>query len=132
MRATVLVIAAIVPLLGGRAFALDLNSFRAAHGLPKLSYSGALASAAYEHAHDMARREHLDHNGFRVRIANLVSGIGAENVLWGCKSEDCAIRNWAKSPGHRRNMLLRGISKYGIASARAANGQRYWVLELGN
>ncbi|MBI4366650.1 MAG: CAP domain-containing protein, partial [Deltaproteobacteria bacterium] len=47
-------------------------------------------------------------------------------------TEDCAIRMWAKSAGHRRNMLMKGVSSYGLASASAANGRRYWVLELGN
>jgi uncharacterized protein YkwD len=39
---------------------------------------------------------------------------------------------WERSPGHRRNMLMRGISRYGIASATASDGRRYWVLELSN
>jgi hypothetical protein len=29
-------------------------------------------------------------------------------------------------------MLMRGVTSYGIASATAENGRRYWVLELGN
>jgi uncharacterized protein YkwD len=90
-----------------------------------------LAGAAYEHAHDMARRNHLDHKGFRQRLSPIASTV-AENVLWGCETEECAIRVWAKSPGHRRNMLMKGVSAYGIASARADNGRRYWVMELGS
>jgi uncharacterized protein YkwD len=39
---------------------------------------------------------------------------------------------WARSAGHRRNMLLRGVTHYGLASATGANGRKYWVLELGN
>ena len=62
----------------------------------------------------------------------LVSGAGAENVLFGCEDEDCAIRHWARSAGHRRNMLMKEISAYGIASAKADNGKTYWVMELGN
>ena len=111
---------------------MDLNAYRAEHGLPQLGYNGALAGAAYAHAHDMANRNHLDHDGFRERIADIVSGVGAENVLWGCDTEDCAIRMWAKSPGHRANMLRKDVSMYGIASATADNGRHYWVLELGN
>lgn len=114
------------------ALALDLNSFRAQHKLPSLSYSATLAGAAYEHARDLARRGRLDHDGFRQRIGALVSGMAAENVSYGCEDQPCAIRQWARSAGHRRNMLLKGITAYGIASARADNGQRYWVLELGN
>lgn len=113
------------------ALALDLNSFRAEHRLPPLSYSATLAGAAYSHAHDMAQRNHLDHDGFKER-ARFSSGASAENVLWGCEDQDCAIRMWAKSPSHRRNMLMQGVSAYGIASATSDNGRKYWVMELGN
>ena len=114
------------------AFALDVNSFRAQHRLPPLSHSAALAGAAYEHAHSLAKRERLDHDGFKQRVGRLVSGMAAENVSFGCEDQDCAIKQWARSAGHRSNMLLKGITSYGIASARGDNGRRYWVLELGN
>ena len=39
-----------------------------------------------------------------------------ENVLVGCADEACAIRGWARSPGHRVNMLRGDVSAYGIAS----------------
>ena len=124
--------AALAALLAAPVQALDLNGFRAEHRRPPLGYSAMLAAAAYQHAHDMARRNHLDHDGFRQRVATAVSGTAAENVLWGCDSEDCAIRMWARSAGHRANMLRGDVSMYGIASAQADNGRHYWVLELGN
>jgi uncharacterized protein YkwD len=111
------------------ALALDINSFRAQHKLPRLSVSSMLSAAAHSHASDMARRGSLDHNGFRQRM---VGSVGAENVAYGCADADCAYRMWAKSAGHRRNMLMKGITSYGIASAAASDGRRYWVLELGN
>jgi uncharacterized protein YkwD len=128
-----LLVVSVLVLLATPALALDLdlNSFRAQHKLPPLSVSGMLSAAAAGHASDMAARRHLDHNGFRARVP-ISGGASAENVLWGCDSEDCAIRMWAKSGGHRANMLKRDVSAYGIASAVAGNGKRYWVLELGN
>ena len=111
--------------------ALDLNSFRAQHHLPALSASAQLSGVAYSHAHDMARRKSLDHNGFRQRMSHTGS-TAAENVLFGCADEDCAIRMWARSAGHRANMLRGDVTSYGLASATASNGRRYWVLELGN
>jgi uncharacterized protein YkwD len=113
------------------AVALDLNAFRAEHRLPPLSYSATLASAAYEHARDLARRQRLDHKGFKARMGSTGS-TAAENVSWGCADADCAIRQWARSGGHRRNMLMKGVSAYGLASATGENGRKYWVLELGN
>jgi uncharacterized protein YkwD len=131
------------------AAALDVNSFRAQHRLPRLHASAELMGAAYAHAHDLAGRNRLDHDGFRSRMRG--HSMAAENVAMiacgrpdakpvstfagrpcGCDSEDCVIRMWARSPGHRRNMLMKGVTHYGLASARAANGRTYWVLELGN
>lgn len=113
------------------ASALDLNAFRAQHGKPPLSMSSALSAAAHEHAQALAVRQRLDHDGFRARLGSL-SSTAAENVAYGCDTEDCVIRKWAKSGGHRRNMLMNGVSSYGIASATADNGRRYWVLVVGN
>jgi len=113
------------------ALALDLNSFRAQHGRPALSASATLSGLAYSHANDMARRKSLDHKGFRQRLS-FIGSTAAENVLFGCADEDCAIRMWAKSAGHRANMLRGDVTSYGLASATGDNGRRYWALELGN
>ncbi len=117
--------------LASPAAALDLNAFRAQHGRPALSSSATLSGIASAHAGDMARRRSLDHKGFRQRVA--ASGTtAAENVAVGCADEDCAFRRWAKSGGHRANMLRQDVSSYGLASASDDRGRRYWVLELGN
>ena len=127
-----LVIAALTLIvLADTSSALDLNSFRAQHGRPSLSPSGALSGAAYSHAHRLAARQRLDHSGFRQRVST-ERGAAAENVGFGCDTEDCAIRRWSRSGRHRANMLRRDVTSYGIASAVGSNGRRYWVLELGN
>ncbi len=118
-------------LLATPAHALDLNAYRRAHKLPPLQHSSALAWTAQAHADALARRNRLDHNGWRQRLGAL-SATAAENVLVGCKTEDCAIRHWARSAGHRRNMLRKGVSRYGLASARSDKGRMYWVLVVGN
>ena len=51
------------------ALAMDLNSYRAAHGRMPLTASSELIGIAYAHAVDLARRQHLDHRGFRQRLA---------------------------------------------------------------
>ena len=117
--------------LGGPALALDLNSFRAQHKRPALRVSSTLSGLAYQQAAAMAGRSRIDHKDFRQRIGNIGS-THAENVLVGCDDEACAIAKWAKSGGHRRNMLRGDVSAYGIASATGANGRRYWALELGS
>src|SRR5690349_17084828 len=127
MRSMLFALSGIV--LASPALALDINSLRAQHRLPPLSYSATLAAAAQAHATDLARRNHLDHRGFRARI---VGTPAAENVGYGCADAACAFAHWARSAGHRRNMLMKGIGTYGIADAMSASGRHYWVLELGN
>ena len=92
-----LVIAACV-LLTSAASALDLNSFRAQNGMPRLSASGALMAKARAHATDMARRQSMDHNGFTERMRG--SRAAAENVAAGCPTADCVFKIWAESSGH--------------------------------
>jgi uncharacterized protein YkwD len=109
--------------------AASLNEFRVANGRSKLRTDAHLTSLASAHAADMARRNSLDHNGFMERRGP--AGARAENVAYGCKDTPCVIRLWIKSSGHRKNMLRGDVSRYGLAFADAANGRRYWALELG-
>ena len=86
-----------------------------------------LHALAQQHANDMARRDRLDHAGFKKRRGP--AGASAENVAVGCATEACAIDTWHKSAPHRANMMLGGCR--GIASAVSRSGRRYWVLEIG-
>jgi hypothetical protein len=120
---------ALVFLLSTPVRAMDINSFRARHGLKPLKASAVLAAKAREHAADMARRQSMDHAGFYTRMRG-AGTFAAENVAEGCASADCAFKAWAESAGHRANMLNPSLTDYGLASARGRNGIRYWALEL--
>jgi uncharacterized protein YkwD len=109
---------------GSPAFSETLNSFRHAHGLPALQRSASLQAMARRHAQSMAMRQTIDHSGFYSERGR--AGARAENVAGGCASESCAIALWAGSSGHRQNMLLADIRKYGLASSG-----HYWCLVLG-
>ncbi len=109
--------------------ATSLNGFRAAHGLSQLRTDGALAALASEHSADMARREALDHDGFMTRRGP--RGARAENVAWGCKEPACVIQQWVNSSGHRKNMLIPSLTRYGLASATSPSGRTYWTLLVG-
>lgn len=86
---------------------------------------------AQECADSLARRNHLDHEGFGVRghigfcdgHGRCARGSRAENVGYGCEDEACQIARWWKSPGHAANMLLGPIS---VASAVSRSGRRYF------
>jgi uncharacterized protein YkwD len=129
MRPTI-AFAVLISSLTTPALAMDLNAFRARHKMPALAYSARLAGIAYEQASLMAGRGRIDHKDFRKRIGP-IGTTHAENVLVGCADEACAIARWAKSAGHRRNMLRGDVSAYGIASVTSAKGRKYWALELG-
>lgn len=111
------------------ARAMDLNNYRAKNGRAPLRVDFSLVGLASGHAADLARRGALDHAGFLQQRAP--SGANAENVSYGCADEDCAIVQWARSAGHRANMLRRDVTTYGLASAVSSAGRRYWVMELG-
>jgi hypothetical protein len=87
----------------------------------------SLHALAQEHANDMARRNSLDHAGFKERRGP--AGAVAENVAMGCGTEACARRMWMQSPPHRANMMLGGCQA--IASAVSVSGRRYWAMEIG-
>jgi uncharacterized protein YkwD len=109
--------------------ATSLNGFRATHGLSQLRTDATLTTLASEHAADMARRDSLDHDGFMSHRGP--RGARAENVAYGCKDSPCVIQQWVNSSGHRKNMLIPGLTRYGLASATSSSGKKYWALEVG-
>src|ERR1044072_4621137 len=109
--------------------ATSLNGFRASHGLGELRTDGTLTALASEHAADMARRDSLDHDGFMSRRGP--RGARAENVAYGCKESACVIQQWVNSSGHRKNMLIPSVTRYGLASATSTSGKKYWTLLVG-
>ena len=111
------------------AQALDLNGFRKANGLKPMRAHATLAALATAHAAGMARRQSMDHAGFFTQRAP--RGASGENVSVGCANTGCAILQWSNSPPHRANMLRPDFTRYGLASAASASGQRYWALEFG-
>lgn len=119
----------LIPLLAVPAKAVDLNGFRRANGLKPMHANASLTSLAKMHAVDMARRQSMDHAGFfEIRARR---GAAGENVAYGCPDMSCVIQKWIDSGPHRANMLRPDFTRYGLGSAVAASGQRYWALELG-
>jgi uncharacterized protein YkwD len=109
--------------------ATSLNGFRTSHGLSQLRTDGILTALASEHAADMARRDTLDHDGFMTHRGP--RGARAENVAYGCRESGCVIQQWVNSSGHRKNMLIPSLTRYGLASATSPSGKKYWALLVG-
>lgn len=114
-----------------------LSRIRSEHGLPALSANAGLEKAAAEQAGYMAGAGRMTHDtgwrrDFARRMArNRVDLPAAENVAHGRMDLDRLFSMWMNSAGHRRNMLDPRFGKFGLASATAADGERYWALVLG-
>jgi len=122
-------LAVIFSSIAAPAQAIDVNGFRRQNGLKPMSSNATLTALAKAHAADMARRQSMDHaNFFEVRAKR---GVAGENVTTGCPDVQCAVQMWINSWPHRTNMLRPDFTRYGLASAVSASGQKYWALELG-
>jgi len=113
-----------------------LTKIRSSHGLPLLTSDPALEKAAAEQASFMARAGKMEHTtgrgrDFATRIrANGIDGAAAENIAQGRFDAGGLFTAWMNSSGHRRNMLDPRFARFGLASAEAQNGTRYWALVL--
>ncbi|MER2536139.1 MAG: CAP domain-containing protein [Rhizobiaceae bacterium] len=113
-----------------------LSRIRSEHGLPALAADSGLETAAAQQAGYMAGAGRMSHTtGWRRDFAtrmdrNRIAGPAAENVAHGRMDLDRLFDMWMNSAGHRRNMLDPRFGKFGLASATAADGDRYWALVL--
>ena len=89
---------------------------------------------AQEQARAMAARDVLEHDlagSFSSRMASSRSGRAAENIAYGHSSFTKTLDQWIHSSGHRRNLLMQGASKVGVASATSAKtGRTYWAMVI--
>jgi len=122
------------------AIALELNALRARHGLPPVRVSPALSGTAADHACDMARRDYFSHKGksgsspkTRARRHGYRACLIAENIAMGFPDAGQTLQGWMTSQGHRRNILLRDVSEFGLGMAPPRPGEAggtRWVLVL--
>lgn len=116
--------------------ATSIAAIRSQAGLPPLKQDARLERAAAQQAGYMAGAGRMTHRvGWRKDFAtrmreNGIEGAAAENVAHGAMSREKLFSMWMNSPGHRRNMLDRRFTRYGLASAEDAQGRKYWALVL--
>ena len=111
-----------------------VNQIRADQGRKPLSVSPKLARAADAHARDMAARNRFSHTGSdgstlgkRVKRQGYGFCHVAENIAMGQRDIRAAMVEWMNSPGHRKNILSREPTQFGLA--RSAGNR--WVMVLG-
>lgn len=124
-----------IPVRATDSFTNRLNAFRASQGAGPVRQSAILTRAAQAHAQDMSDRGYFSHrsrggpNGETLMARSRAAGCNvravAENIAKGQRGEAEVLEDWANSSGHRRNMLNRRMTDYGLGRAGDI-----WVLKL--
>jgi uncharacterized protein YkwD len=111
-----------------------ISAYRRQHGLPAVKVDTGLMQLARQQAHAMARAGVLSHSvggSFQSRMSGTNRGIAAENIAVGTPDLSSTLDVWKRSSGHRANLLKRGITQIGIASAEASNSRKmFWALVM--
>lgn len=120
------------------------NDFRHEEGLQRLEPSGKLDETARRFAEYMASTDRFGHradgkapweraqrSGYRwcafyENIAYRFSSIGFRTR----ELAESLVEGWKESPGHRRNMLQRGVVDTGVGVARSEKTGRYYAVQL--
>ena len=111
-----------------------ISSYRVQHGQGRVVMDSTLTRIAHQQAAAMAAKDKLDHDvlgGFTSRVNSAGAGRAAENIAFGYDSFPKTLSQWIDSAGHRRNLLLPGASRVGVASVKSATtGRTYWAMEI--
>lgn len=111
---------------------VHINQYRQQHGLSKLRMHPQMVKEAKQHSRNMANHKiTFGHQGFMGRIKRLRAhithaGAGAENVAYNYKDAKTVVREWLKSPGHKRNIDGQ-YDLTGIGIARDKQGKIYFT-----
>jgi hypothetical protein len=111
-----------------------ISDYRLRHGERRVILDAKLTRIAREQAAAMAAKDTLDHDvlrGFSGRISSAGAGRAAENIAYGYDSFPKTLNQWIESAGHRKNLLLHGASRVGVASEKSSTtGRIYWAMEI--
>ena len=112
-----------------------VSAYRRQHGLSAVTIDAALMQVARHQANAMAHAGELSHTvggSFASRMSAADRGFAAENIAAGARDFSSAFEMWKSSAGHRANLLKRGVTRIGIASAEAPNSQykMFWALVM--
>jgi hypothetical protein len=122
----------------GRTAAADpaqlISDFRLKHGEKRVTLDAALTRIAHDQAQAMAAKDQLDHDvlgQFNKRVSPAGAGRAAENIAYGYDSFPKTLDQWINSSGHRKNLLLPGATRVGVASVKSAKtGRMYWAMVI--
>ena len=111
-----------------------ISDFRLKHGEKRVTLDGTLTRIAHDQAQAMAAKDQLDHDvlgGFTTRVGPAGAGRAAENIAYGYDGFPKTLDQWINSSGHRKNLLLPGATRVGVASVKSAKtGRMYWAMVI--
>lgn len=111
-----------------------ISNYRVAHGQGRVTTDSTLNRIAQEQANAMAAKDVLEHDAagaFSSRMAPSHAGRAAENIAYGHEGFSKTLDQWINSSGHRKNLLMQGATKVGVASARSTKtGRTYWAMVI--
>lgn len=117
-----------------------VNDYRESEGLPPLKLHPKLKEAAMAHAEDLAEHDRISHFGSdgsdaweRLRRTGFEPRVAAENVGAGQTTFGELLREWKRSPSHKRNLLLPDATHMGVAVVTKSETQfnTFWSLVVG-
>jgi uncharacterized protein YkwD len=118
-----------------RAMLEKVNAYRAAHGVPKVRFSGSLARSASSYSRHMMRAGYFGHAS-RIHASRSYRTLGEIIEMHrGLRARvNVAFRSWVNSPPHRSVMLMRQFkfAGAGFTSGRF-HGRRdtIWTMHFG-
>ena len=111
-----------------------ISDFRLKHGQKRVTLDSALTRIAHDQAQAMAAKDQLDHDvlgQFNKRVSPAGAGRAAENIAYGYDGFPKTLDQWINSSGHRKNLLLPGATRVGVASVKSAkSGRMYWAMVI--
>jgi uncharacterized protein YkwD len=111
-----------------------ISDFRLKHREKRVTLDAALTRIAHDQAQAMAAKDQLDHDvlgQFNKRVSPAGAGRAAENIAYGYDSFPKTLDQWINSSGHRKNLLLAGATRVGVASVKSAKtGRMYWAMVI--
>jgi uncharacterized protein YkwD len=111
-----------------------ISNYRLQHGEGRVTSDATLNRIAHDQAAAMASKDVMDHGvlgPFSSRIAPSKAHRSGENIAYGYDSFPKTLDQWINSSGHRKNLLMHGVTKVGVASARSTKtGQTYWAMVI--
>ena len=108
-----------------------MNAERAKVGAQPLQLTAAASAVAHSYACEISARQDIDHTGTDgSTLAERLKRGGVSTLTTGSQftAPERGMALWMASPGHRRNILMKGVSKVGVGLAGGAYPT--WVVDF--